>query len=32
MRNFQNTFETGERSFTIAFSNYMTVPLRMQNF
>ena len=32
MRNFQNTFETRKRSFTSAFSNYMTVPLRMQNF
>ena len=27
MQNFQDTFETGKRSFISAFSIYMTVPL-----
>ena len=29
MRNFQDSFETCKRSFIIAFSNYMTVPLKV---
>ena len=31
MRNFQDTFETRKRSFIIALSNYMTVPLIVHN-